>query len=189
MPARQAVQMARNLLLQWRATRKQPQITEQQRNDQLYVQWQPPTEGYVKCNIDAALFGDQQCFGIGMCIRNTQGRFVKALTKWFECYPSPLEVISWLGELGLSMVQIELDCKLVVEGIMDKSNNQSDFGNILSSCRSLLQQFPNFKISFIWRQANFVTHTFSRESRLYASHHVFYLIPSCISSIMLNERI
>jgi ribonuclease HI len=68
---------------------------------------------------------------------------VKALTKWFECYPSPLEAealglrgaISWLGELGLSVVQIELDCKLVVEGIMDKSNNQSDFGNIMFTCR------------------------------------------------------
>jgi len=151
----------------------------------------------VKCNIKATLFGDQQCFGIGMCIRNTQGQFVKALTKWFGCYPSPLEAealglreaISWLGELGLSMVQIELDCKLVVEDIMDKSNNQSDFDNILSSCRSLLQQFPNFKIRFIRRQANFVAHTLARESRLYASHHVFDLIPSCISSIMLNERI
>jgi len=53
LPVRQAVQMVQNLLLQWRAAHKQPQISEQQRNDQLYVQWQPPTEGYVKCNIDA----------------------------------------------------------------------------------------------------------------------------------------
>lgn len=45
---RQAIQMARNLLLQWCAACKQPQINEQQRNDHLEVQWQPPTEGYVK---------------------------------------------------------------------------------------------------------------------------------------------
>jgi len=54
------------------------------------------------------------------------------------------EAISWLGELGLSMVQIELNCKLVVEGIIDKSNSQSDFGKIMSTFRSLLHQFPNF---------------------------------------------
>lgn len=48
------------------------------------MQWQPPVEEYVKCNPDAALFGDQQCFGIRMCIQNAQGQFIKALTKWFE---------------------------------------------------------------------------------------------------------
>jgi len=45
-------------------------------------------ERYVKCNTnEAALFVDQQCFGVGMCIRNSQGHFLKALTKWFKCYP------------------------------------------------------------------------------------------------------
>jgi len=66
----------------------------------------------VKCNIDAALFSDQQCFGVGMCIRNAQAHFFKALTKWFDYYPTSLEAealglkeaIVWLGELGLSMV-------------------------------------------------------------------------------------
>jgi len=56
----------------------------------------------------------------------------------------------WLGVLGLSMVQIKLDCKLVVKGIVDSSNNQSNFDNILSNCRSLLEQFLNFKISFFF---------------------------------------
>jgi len=57
-----------------------------------------------------------------MCILNAQGHFFKALTKWFDYYPTPLEAealglreaIVCLGELGLSMVPIELDCKLVV---------------------------------------------------------------------------
>lgn len=49
-----------------------------------------------------------------------------------------------------------------VEDIMDKSNNQPNFGNIMSTCRSLLQQFLNFKINFIRRQANYVAHTSTR---------------------------
>lgn len=69
----------------------------------------------MKYNIDAALFRDQQCFGIGICIRNAQGHSVKSLTKRFEYFPTPLEAealglregITWLGELGLSMMQIE----------------------------------------------------------------------------------
>jgi hypothetical protein len=30
------------------------------------VRLQPPEEGFVKCNIDAALFNDQQKIGIGI---------------------------------------------------------------------------------------------------------------------------
>jgi len=49
-----------------------------------------------------------------------------------------------VGELGVSTVEIELNCKLVVEGIMDSSSNQLEFGGILSNCRLLVEQFPNF---------------------------------------------
>jgi hypothetical protein len=63
------------------------------------------------------------CFGIGMCIQNHRGLFVKAATTWHEGKPLPREAeaiglrdaISWLGRL--SKVHIELDCKLVVDNI------------------------------------------------------------------------
>jgi hypothetical protein len=84
-------------------------------------------------------------------------------------------------------VQIELDCKLVVESILDRTNSQSEFGTIINMCRSLLQQFSNFEISFVRRQANYVAHGLARESKLYTRHHVFDSIPSCINSILLNE--
>lgn len=86
------------------------------------------------------------------------------------------------------MVQIELDCKLVVDGIMNKSNDQSNFGNIMSNCRPLLQQFPNFKIRFIRILANYVAHTLHIVSKSYASHNVFDLISSCTTPIILNEN-
>jgi hypothetical protein len=98
------------------------------------------------------------------------------------------EAILWLGELGLSNVHIELDCKLVTDSIMDRTNNRAEFGNIMSTCRSLLTHFPNIKISFVRRQANFVAHTLARASKLYASRQVFDLISSCITTIM-NEII
>jgi ribonuclease HI len=122
---------------------------EQQTEQQIYhVQcWQPPDEEYIKCNIDAALLSDQGCFGVGMCLRNSRGYFIKALTKWYESVPPrspPLgaealglrDAISWLGQLGLSKVHIELDCKLVVDSIID---NHSEFGNIMATCKVMLQ--------------------------------------------------
>jgi len=72
---------------------------------------------------------------------------------------------------------------------MENSNNQSDFGHIISSCRSLLNQFRNFKISFVRRQGNYVAHTLARASNLDACHHIYDLILSCIFSILMNEMI
>jgi hypothetical protein len=123
--------------------------------------------------------------------------FLKALTKWCDYIPSPLEaetlglkeVMLWLVELGLSKVQIELDCKLVVDCIVDRSKNQSEFGNIMFVRISLLDQYPNFKISYIRRQTNFVVHTLARVLKLYVRHHIFDLISSCVTSIVMNEII
>jgi len=160
------------------ATRGSARIT-QQRQQQHEARWQPPDADYLKCNVDVALFAEQRRFGIGMCIRNHYGHFIKALTKWYDGVPPPSEAealglrdaILWLGQLELSRVQIELDCKLVVDSIVDRTNNQSEFGNIIFACRSLLQQFPNFKINFVRRQTNYVAHSLARKSKLYARHH------------------
>jgi len=151
----------------------------------------------VKCNVDAALFEAQRCFGIGMCIQNSRGHFLKAATCWHEGNPPPQEAeaigfcdaISWLGRLGLSKVLIELDCKLVVDSIVDRNTKQAEFGSIISDCQALLQQHPNFKISFARRQANFVAHTLAGASRLHARHQQFDLIPSCIETLLRSEII
>jgi len=202
-PTVMVVQLAREVLSQWQAANGTSAAPAEvmsaaapaQRQQQQQTQWQPPDADYLKCNVDAAIFKEQRSFGIGMCIRDSHGNIIKASTKWYDGVPSPSEAeamglreaILWLGQLGLSKVRIELDRKLVVDSIFDRTNNQSEFGNIIHMCRSLLQQFSNFKISFVRRQVNYVAHGLARESKLYARHHIFDSIPSCINSILLNE--
>jgi len=190
-PKHVAVQLAREVLAQWQAANGSS-AAPAQRQQQQQTRWQPPDADYLKCNLDAAIF-EEQMIGIGMCIQDSHGNFIKASTKWYDGVPPPSEAeamglreaILWLGQLGLSKVQIELDGKLVVDNILNRTNNQSDFGNIIHMCRSLLQQFSNFKINFVRKQANYVAHGLARESKLYARHHVFDSIPSCINSILL----
>jgi len=50
-------------------------------------------------------------------------------------------------------------------------------------CQTLLQQHPNFKISFARRQANYVAHTLAWASRLHVRHQQFDLIPSYIETL------
>lgn len=53
---------------------KHQKYGEQKQGEQHNIRWLPPEEGFVKCNVDIALLGDQKCFGIGLCIRNSQVR-------------------------------------------------------------------------------------------------------------------
>ncbi|MCH79659.1 hypothetical protein A2U01_0000412 [Trifolium medium] len=69
--------------------------------------WQPPPRGKLKCNIDAAIFAELNMFGVGMCLRNDTGQFVKAKTRLMEGTPPPLEAeamglreaLNWLCEM------------------------------------------------------------------------------------------
>jgi ribonuclease HI len=156
-----SIQLARDFLHQWCSARHHDSNTTTQSINK-YTRWQPPVTGTVKCNIDAALFNDQHKFGVGMCIRNNQGRFVKAKTMWFDGNPPPKEAeacalkegISWLGELEFSKVVIELDCMLVVNAIKNNSNNRTEFGLIIRSCRELLRNYQNFEIVFVKRSTS-----------------------------------
>ncbi|KAH1069287.1 hypothetical protein GYH30_006765 [Glycine max] len=52
--------------------------------------------GKNKCNVDAALCNHQQCFGVGMCIREEHGQFIKAKTVLHRGIPEAWGL--WLQE-------------------------------------------------------------------------------------------
>lgn len=96
---RLAVHLAREVLKQWQTVREKT-VQQQQAMTDAEIHWQPPEEDCVKCNIDAAIFGEQRCFGFGMCVRNSQGHFIKVLTKWYEGTPPPyLKQRCWVYEM------------------------------------------------------------------------------------------
>jgi len=89
--------------------------------------------------------------------------------------------------MGLSKVSIELDCKQVVDGTTRGLNTNFMFGAILDICKASLRIYQNFKISFIWRQANSVAHLLARASLSYVSPHVHDHMSSCIENIIINK--
>lgn len=62
--------------------------------------------------------------------------------------------IRWLGEEGYSAINIEFDYKQVVDALEGSDPPNNELCCILTKCKKELLQIPNFKISFIWRQAN-----------------------------------
>jgi len=83
-----SVHLAHVYMIQWNATRRQ-QTTSEDSNNNTEIRWLPPMEGEVKCNVDAALFKEHNCFGVGMCLRYFRGHFMKAKTTRFYGVPLP----------------------------------------------------------------------------------------------------
>lgn len=97
-----------------------------------------------------------------MHLRGENDEYIAAKTTWFLGIPQPREVevcclteaIIWLGNQGLTMISIELDYKQVVDDIFNKIGSNYELGTILNYYKDSLYRLPNFKISFIRRQAN-----------------------------------
>jgi len=89
-------------------------------------------------------------------------------------------------------VDFETDSKLTVDAFISDMNDTSEFGCIITSCRSLFSSlFSNSRVEFVRRQANGVAHALARDATLLASHAVYYEIPNthCIESLVINEML
>ena len=127
------------------------------------ISWQPPMPGRYKCNIDAAFSSHHNRTGIGICVRDSEGIFVLARTITYPCTVSvdvgeALELhsaLQWLSDMQLDSVDFETNSKLTVDAFLATRNNLSEFGCIISSCRSLFRNlYSNSRVEFVRRQAN-----------------------------------
>jgi len=140
--------------------------------------WQPPVVGRYKCNIDAAFSSHNNRTGIGICVRDAEGTFVLAKAFTYSCMflvevgeALGLHVaLQWMSDMQFDNVDFETDSKFTVDAFLSSRNDLSEFGYIISSCRSLFCSFfSNSRVEFVRRQANAVAHALAREATLLAS--------------------
>jgi len=160
--------------------------------------WQRPLLGRYRCNIDAAFSNSLNRTGIGICIRDQDGSFVLVKTVLHPCF-LPVDVgealglylaLQWLSDMQFDNVDFETDSKLTVDAFLSDRNDMSEFGCIITSCRSLFSHlFSNSRVEFVRRQANGVAHALARDTTLLASPAIYYEIPSYIESLIINEML
>lgn len=102
-------------------------------------EWKKPSFGYLKCNVDATIFNQDQQFGNGMCIRDHNGQFIQAKT-WFQGVSDPTiaeacglyQAMEWLKESYNNNIISELDNKFVVDDFNHNNKDLSYLASILS---------------------------------------------------------
>jgi ribonuclease HI len=136
--------------------------------------------------------------GIGICIRDDQGQFVRAKMVWYSPILDVdigealglLTAMKWMRDLHLNNVVFELDSKRVVDNFKNNRRDESVLGDIIKDCKNVFYSyFTNSHVEFIRRQANEVAHNLAKVAPCLASFHIFTDIPTCIQNLIINEML
>uniref|UniRef100_A0A803PV21 Reverse transcriptase n=1 Tax=Cannabis sativa TaxID=3483 RepID=A0A803PV21_CANSA len=192
------VKLARTNLVSWRNAQNQKSEALLNVNYSKDLEhWRKPIVHKYKINVDGAIFEAENCFGVGIIIRDQAGYLVEAVStrKIGVVTPEIAEVIgvkealSWIKNHDLSDVEIESDSLVVVQAINGEVQMPSQFGMIVQDCRLMISTLNNVLISFVKRSANKAAHCVARKS-CFLSGCIFSELnaPSDLLSIVMDER-
>ncbi|VFQ67010.1 unnamed protein product [Cuscuta campestris] len=110
--------------------------------------WSRPRDGFVKVNIDASTGLIDDMMGVGFIARNELGVFLAAKNTSFRGSYGPREAeavavkeaLSWIKSKGWMQVEIEIDCKEVVDALNNPSDDWSYFSSIITDGLLIVKQ-------------------------------------------------
>ncbi|XP_074352387.1 uncharacterized protein LOC141691556 [Apium graveolens] len=160
--------VALNLLKDWREAQKESSTYKSVLNASIR-HWSPPPSGWIIVNIDATIFSDRSCIGLGSVIRNNVGQFMRARCKEMDGLTAPREAealslkeaLSWTKELGFRNCIFETDAKLLADACKG-AKGMSYFHTIVENCVEYCKYFDNVLVKYVSRSANEVTHMLGR---------------------------
>lgn len=68
------------------------------------------------------------------------------------------EAFRWAAGKGLQLVCVETDSLLTAQALQRRTTSVLEVGHVLQECLNYLQEYPNFSVKFVQRQANKVSH-------------------------------
>ncbi|KAL8107244.1 hypothetical protein AgCh_023890 [Apium graveolens] len=101
-----------------------------------------PQENSIKVSVDAAKFLDNEAYGIGLVVRNSDGEAEQA-------------------------IEVESGRKVVVQLIRNTVPMVSPVGRIIEECQELLLELNNVSLYFVKQSANKVAHSLARDLILF----------------------
>lgn len=157
------------------------------------VPWQQPSRGFVKYNADAAFFLTKQKVGASLCLRDDDnGAFLLTKSHWIfeavlpiretEAY-ALLSALQWVRQIGLTLVILEVDCKMVADSFHSSLNEYSEFGQIINHCREELRVIPMSTVLFASMSVNEEAHCLTRNSVRFARHYEFHSPPCNVGHV------
>ncbi|XP_042972996.1 uncharacterized protein LOC122304797 [Carya illinoinensis] len=128
--------------------------------------WKPPSPGYLKVNVNAAVDSKRGKVGIGVVVRDFRGEVhvVVAVPRQVTKSASAAESLAMLhatllcSELGIKQVPLEGDAKVVVEAINSSSYNSSWDGQVIEDIKAVVHAQLGWSVTFVGRDGNRAAH-------------------------------
>lgn len=123
----------------------------------------------MKVNINAAMFEDIGCIGLGSVVRGVNGQFMMARSRIKEGLVPSREAealclkkaLSWLKNMNFRQCVFETDSQVLARACKEVYG-RSYFAIIVGDCIDLFHPFDEVIVSFAHRSANGVAHTLAR---------------------------
>ncbi|CAM0872492.1 unnamed protein product [Alopecurus aequalis] len=170
-----------------------PKLTKQR----AVTGWEPPEEGWLKINIDAAVEAILGKGGTGMVARNCTGEFVFAKSIPYEGVTDPetLQVLACRDALaaavdkGMSRLVIETDCSNVKAMWESTGGDRSACSHVVCEMRALANQLQGFKLLYVSRASNFAAHCTAKEALGLHSVINYDSTPGFLVAILQSEKL
>ncbi|KAL8114292.1 hypothetical protein AgCh_021227 [Apium graveolens] len=158
------------MLTEWRKAHDQQLNSGNNTGTPLTIRkWEKPQVSWVKINIDAALFEDIDCIGLGSVVRGSNGQFLMARSSRQDVLIPPREAeamclkesLLWLKDKGLQKCVFETDSQVLARACKG-GRGRSLFHTIVKDCVDLFQHFEEVSVCFTHRSANRVAHALAK---------------------------
>ncbi|KAF5469111.1 hypothetical protein F2P56_013207 [Juglans regia] len=138
---------------------------------------------------DAAVDRIQCKIGIGLIIRDWNGRVVATSRKFRPLFPDPLlaeamgaiEASCFGLQLGIKRIILEGDSKIVISAINNREENWSAMGMLIEDVKIKLNSYEEWSASHVRREGNQAAHKLARDALLHSISSVdMGIISHCI---------
>lgn len=143
------VSSASTILFQWQQVQSSQVCSVLLNHSERVITWQRPILGWYTCNVDAMVYSEDHHSSFGCLLRDENEAFTAGYRGNFWDIIDPKiaeamafrEAFSWLKNLAITNVFIELDSVGVVQAFRNNSKDNSFLGSIIKGCWTLCKEF------------------------------------------------
>ncbi|XP_075665921.1 uncharacterized protein LOC142635688 [Castanea sativa] len=141
--------------------------------EELKSSWSPPLSPLFKVNVDGAVFSTQGAVGIGVVIRDDEGRVEVALSKRIEAPLGALEAeakafkagILFAKDIGIQEFILEGDSIVIYRALCEVSSPPTAVEPLIEGMHTLCSDFSRVDFSHVRRQGNRPAHLLAKHTQ------------------------
>ncbi|KAL0010764.1 hypothetical protein SO802_005872 [Lithocarpus litseifolius] len=169
---------------------------DDRKNDVQHSDWVPSPSGLCKINVDGAFFPTKKLAGIGVVIRDQQGRLFAALCRKIRAQMGVLEIeakayeagILFARHLGLKNGVLEGDSLIVSNALKQAAQPPTSVAAIVEGINVLSSDVGVVAYSHVRRTGNKPAHILARQAQSFVNDVIWIEeIPCCIQQALAHD--